>query len=355
MMNRIQRLQKELSVGEAVLISSNANRLYFTGFKSSAGTLFITQNSADFLIDFRYFEKAQKSITACNVLLAEHSSQQLQEFAEQHQIKTVFVETSYVSVTEFKRFEMIFTAQTVSLDDTLDKKIRLMRSIKEPEEIAKINAAQKITDDTFSYILKHIHPGKTEREIMLDMEFFLRKQGSEGVSFDFIVVSGKNSSLPHGVPTNKPVELGDFITMDFGAVVDGYRSDMTRTVAVGKVSEKQRFVYNTVLEAQEKALAAIAPEKVCKSIDAIARDHIYSAGFEGRFGHGLGHSVGIEIHEGPSFNRSDETPLKPGMVITVEPGIYLPDEFGVRIEDMIAVTENGCENLTHSTKELIIL
>ncbi len=190
---------------------------------------------------------------------------------------------------------------------------------------------------------------------MLDMEFYLRKQGSEGVSFNFIILSGKNSSSPHGSPSDKIVETGDFIIMDFGAVINGYCSDMTRTIAVGEVSEKQRLVYETVLKAQNAAIEATAPQKICKDIDHISRDIINKAGFEGCFGHGLGHSIGLEVHESPSFNRVDESPLLPGMVITVEPGIYLEGEFGVRIEDMIVITENGCENLTKSPKELIIV
>ena len=190
---------------------------------------------------------------------------------------------------------------------------------------------------------------------MLDMEFFARSKGSEGVAFDFIVVSGKNSSLPHGVPTDKKIEEGDFITMDFGCVINGYRSDMTRTVAVGNVSDEQRLVYDTVLKAQSASLTAIKSGIPCNEIDKIARDIIAKAGFGKCFGHGLGHSVGLEIHESPACNTRDTTPLETGMIMTVEPGIYLEDKFGVRIEDMVVVTENGCLNLTNSSKELIIL
>ena len=215
--------------------------------------------------------------------------------------------------------------------------------------------AQEITDATFSYIINNIKAGRTEREVMLDMEFFMRKQACDGVAFDFVVVSGKNSSLPHGVPTDKVIENGDFVTMDFGATVGGYRSDMTRTVAVGFVTDEQRKVYDTVLKAQLAALPAIHAGVVCKDIDKIARDIIYSAGYEGAFGHGLGHSVGIEIHENPAFNTRCETILKSGTVMTVEPGIYLENKFGVRIEDMVYVTDDGCINLTKSDKNLIIL
>ena len=214
---------------------------------------------------------------------------------------------------------------------------------------------EKYIEEQSKYILERINPGRTEREIMLDMEFYLRKQGSRGVAFDFIVVSGKNSSLPHGVPTDKEIEAGDFITMDFGAVVNGYCSDMTRTVAIHEVTEEQREVYNTVLEAQNKAFDMIRPGTPCIEIDQAARNHIYQRGYEGCFGHGLGHSIGVEVHESPCFNTRDHTLLQPGMILSVEPGIYLPERFGVRIEDMVHITADGFENLTASPKDLIIL
>ena len=354
-MTKIEQLQKHLNNGEGVLIVSGANRLYFTGFKSSAGVLLITKNSADFLIDFRYFEKAEKTIQHCSVILATKTGEQLGDLAKSNGVNNVYVETSYLSMDELKRYEEIFADQTVSYDSHFDRLISQLRQIKDEEELKKIKLAQSITDDTFSHILKHLQVGKTEREIALEMEFYMRKQGSEGVSFDFIVVSGQNSSLPHGVPTNKKIATGDFITMDFGAVVDGYRSDMTRTVAVGTVTSKQRHVYKTVLEAQKTAFDAITPGAICKNVDRAARSYIDACGYAGRFGHGLGHSVGIEIHEAPCFNTSDQTVLTPGMILTVEPGIYLPGEFGVRIEDMVYITDQGYDNLTASNKDLIIL
>ena len=183
----------------------------------------------------------------------------------------------------------------------------------------------------------------------------MRKQGASGIAFSTILVSGKNSSLPHGVPSTKLLEKGDFVTMDFGAAYGGYCTDMTRTVAIGHVTEEMKHVYNTVLEAQLMALAEIKAGKVCHDIDKIARDHIYANGYEGRFGHSLGHSFGIDVHETPGFAIGNTTILEPGMMLSVEPGIYLPDKFGVRIEDTIYVTENGCENITQSPKELIIL
>lgn len=355
MLRRIAFIQEKLNKNEALIVTSDSNRLYFTGFPSSAGTLLITRESADFLIDFRYFEKAQATVRHCTVTLANRLYQQLQELITRHSIRTVFLETSYATLERYKNLKEMLPECEFSLDETLDNAILELRSIKSTEEVNNIKAAQRITDDTFSYILDRIKPGRTEREIMLEMEFYLRKQGSEGVSFDFIVVSGKNSSLPHGVPTDKAVEPGDFITMDFGAVVNGYRSDMTRTVAVSGVSDLQKHVYETVLGAQNQAFSAIKPGERCIEVDRMARSYINKNGFEGCFGHGLGHSVGIEIHESPCFNTVDETALAPGMVITVEPGIYLPGRFGVRIEDMVLITETGYENLTGSAKELMIL
>lgn len=183
----------------------------------------------------------------------------------------------------------------------------------------------------------------------------MRGLGATGVSFDFIVVSGKNSSLPHGVPTDKKIEKGDFVTMDFGGIVGGYCSDMTRTVAIGNISDEQRLVYDTTLKAQLAALDAIRAGAVCGDIDKIARDIIYDAGYKGCFGHALGHSVGIDVHEAPNLSPNNQAVLQVGNVVTVEPGIYLENKFGVRIEDMVYVTEDGCINLTKSDKSLIVL
>lgn len=356
MEKRIAKIQEELADDELLIVSEDINRLYFTGFCSSAGLLLISASDASFYVDFRYFEKAKSEIKHCSVSLLTSTSKTLNTYIQKHNIKKIILETSYATIeTFFKYGQMIPTGCEISMDSRINDKILNLRSIKTAEEIKSIKEAQRLTDDTFSYILDRIKQGRTELEIMLEMEFYMRKQGSEGVSFDFVVVSGKNSSMPHGIPTHKPIEDGDFITMDFGAVINGYRSDMTRTVAIGGVSELQHKVYNTVLSAQNLAFEQIKPGVVCKEIDRVARDYIYNQGFEGCFGHGLGHSVGLEIHEAPSFNTTDSTILKPGMVLTVEPGIYLEGQFGVRIEDMVVITENGYENITKSPKELIIL
>lgn len=354
-LSRIKKLQQSLSVGEAMLITSGSNRFYFTGFRSSAGFILIAKERADFVIDFRYLERARNHIKSCTVHKAEKIKSLFSKLIDESKIEKIYVETSSITIDSMMRFAGYADHVCFSSEDCFDRLIQKQRGIKSKEEVDCIRRAQKITDDTFQYILHHIKAGRTEREIMLEMEFYLRRQGSEGVSFDFIVLSGKNSSSPHGSPSDKVLENGDFLTMDFGAVVNGYRSDMTRTVAIGSVSDDQKLVYDTVLQAQLAAIEAAKPGVVCKDVDFVARNLIDKAGYKGCFGHGLGHSVGIDVHEAPSFNTFDETILEPGMVVTVEPGIYLEGQFGVRIEDMIVITEDGCENLTFSPKELIVL
>ena len=352
---RVERIQQELAAGQAFLVTSETNRFYFTGFQSSDGAVFIARDGAVFLIDFRYIEKARQVVTSCEVQLNQRTNEELAALCARFGITELFVEAGYTSVSRFGSLQEALPDVAVQNSDRFDRITTDMRSIKTAAELALIREAQRMTDETFTYILNRIESGRSERDIMLDMEFYMRRLGSEGVSFDFIVVSGKNSSLPHGVPTEKKVERGDFVTMDFGAVVGGYRSDMTRTVAVGEASEDMRRVYDTVLGAQLESIRAVRPGAVCSDIDKIARDLIYGAGYEGCFGHGLGHSVGVEVHEAPSFSPRCDTVLLPGMVMTVEPGIYLENRFGVRIEDMVYVTEDDRVDITASDKQLIVV
>lgn len=353
--NRILNLQEILKDNEAFLVTSGSNRFYLTGFNSSAGSVLITKTRAVFFIDFRYFEKAKSTVSSCEVVLYDKGDKGIYEFCKSEKIKCIFVENSFVSLTQHKRLSDLFGGIEISKDNLLDLSINKMRAVKSADELLCIKQAQALTDSTFDYILPRITAGRTEREVMLDMEFFMRGLGAEGVSFDFIVVSGKNSSLPHGVPTDKPIEKGDFVTMDFGGIVGGYCSDMTRTVAIGSVSDEQKLVYDTTLKAQLAALDAIKAGETCGDMDKIARDIIYGAGFKGCFGHALGHSVGIDVHESPSLSPNNNDVLQVGNVVTVEPGIYLENKFGVRIEDMVYVTEDGSINLTKSDKNLIVL
>ena len=340
--------------GVCAIIQNPVNRFYLSGFRSSAGMIVLTENKAVLLVDFRYFEKAKKTVQNMEVLLANNFFANAKEMLETENIKKIIPETDFINLDSFERMKKAFEGIEVSNDNSLSQTISSLRQIKSAEETKCIKKSQGITDNAFAHILNFIKAGVTEREIALELEFFMRKTGSEGVAFDTIAVSGKNSSLPHGVPTEKPLDNGDFLTMDFGAVYNGYCSDMTRTVAVGYVTDEQQKVYDTVLKAQLSALKEIGPNKVCKEIDKIARD-IINAEYEGCFGHGLGHSVGLEIHENPALNTRDETLLKAGVIMTVEPGIYIPDKFGVRIEDMVLITDTSYENLTKSPKELIII
>ncbi len=355
MKQRIEKLQNILETDEAVLIFSNSNRFYLTGFTSSAGVIAVTRQKAVLLIDFRYYEKAKRVVKSVEVELCTNIYKQIYEVLTEQKTKKVFLETEEVDLSLFAKLKDALQGIEILTDNKVQSFLESVRAVKSKQEIELVKSAQELTDNAFSYILERISLGRTEIDIALDLEFFIRKNGAQGVAFDFIVVSGKNSSLPHGVPSDKTLEKGDFITMDFGAKFGGYCSDMTRTVALGEVSEKQKSVYNIVLKSQLSALQGIKAGAVCKDIDALARGFINENGFENCFGHGLGHGVGIDIHETPSFNTRDTTVLKSGMLLTVEPGIYLENEFGVRIEDMVAITDNGYENLTKSSKELIIL
>ncbi len=353
-MNNIKKLQLQIKKNEASLIVSPENRRYLTGFASSDGYLLITKTDAVLFADSRYIEAAQKIAVGCDeIVLLTSPSEQLPEYAAKLGVKSVFTEAEKLSVATFSGIKKALDCECTA--EKTDDMINALRRIKSEDEKKKILAAQSIAEDAFDHILGFIGEGVTEREVALTLDFFMLKNGAECVSFETIAVSGKNSSMPHGVPSDKKIEKGDFITLDYGAVVDGYHSDMTRTVAVGEVSSKQAEVYETVLAAQKKSLEILKAGVSCRDADAAARDVIKNAGYGGFFGHGTGHGVGIEIHEEPRVSPKSKSILQVGDVVTVEPGIYIPSEFGVRIEDMAFITENGCENLTKSPKNLIIL
>lgn len=336
---------------DGLLIISPENRRYLTGFDASDGFLFITKNGSLFLTDSRYIEAAQNEIAVCHV---EETKEKLTEYAARFGCGTLAVEADRLTVSQLKALRKALNGvklTTVCADKIIDE----LRSVKGEKEIEKIRKAQKIAESALEHILSFIKVGVTEKEIALELDYYMLGHGADGISFETIAVSGANSSKPHGVPTNKKIEHGDFVTMDFGAVVDGYHSDMTRTVAVGEVSEEQRMVYNTVLQAQLAALDVLKSGLPCADADAAARTVITEAGYGEFFRHSTGHGVGIEIHEKPNLSPKSKAVLKTGNVVTVEPGIYIPSRFGVRIEDMAFITENGFINLTTAPKELIIL
>lgn len=355
MITALQKAIRENDKLDGVLIFSEENRRYFTNFPSTDGYLLVSAEKAIFITDSRYIEAAQKKAVGCEVRLQTNTYQQLSETFSEMGVKSVALEASRVNLSEYARLSNALTSFHLLADDTLDAVIFSLRKVKTKAEVQKILAAQKIAEEAFSHICEFIKVGKTEKEVALELDFYMLSHGAEALSFETIAVSGQNTSMPHGVPSEKRIENGDFVTMDFGAVVDGYHSDMTRTVAVGAVSEAQKKVYETVLLAQNTAIEGLRAGITGKEGDALARDVIEVAGYGAYFGHGTGHGVGVEIHEEPRLSLTCMQVLAPGNIVTVEPGIYLPGEFGVRIEDMVEITENGCRNLTKSPKELIIL
>lgn len=354
-MKNLQKKLGEMGKNYTALIVSEENRRYFTSFPSSNGYLLVNSERAVFITDGRYIEAAENKIQDCEIMLQGRIFSQIATLLTEFKCGHLLVESSRMTLDLYNSLKGVAKTASIHTDTTLDSIINTLRSVKSGEEIECIKKAQKITDDAFSHICKFIKPGVTEKEIALELDFYMLSHGGEALSFETIAISGKNTSMPHGVPTDKKVEVGDFVTMDFGTVVGGYHSDMTRTVAVGRATDEMKMVYETVLLAQKTCIDNIKAGLTGVDGDKLARDVITEKGFGEYFTHSTGHGVGVEIHEYPNLNISNDVPLIPNQVVTVEPGIYIPGEFGVRIEDMVVITENGCEDLTHSPKDLIIL
>lgn len=349
---RWQRLLENTGT-QAALVLSPSNRFYFSGFESSAGALLITTEMPYLIVDFRYHTAASANTEGFLPVMSERSNLiTAGELAARHGIKSLAYEEDFVTISAFDALRKAFPDAELM---RASKHMAAMRMQKDEREIRSIRAAQELADKTFSHVLGLIRPGMTERELALETEYYMRKIGAQKPAFDTIAVSGPNTAKPHGVATGRAIQNGDFVTLDFGCMVDGYRSDMTRTVAVGYADERMKSVYQTVLDAQLAALAGIRAGMNGAEADALARDLIEKAGYAGCFGHGLGHGVGIDIHEEPRFSPFYNDPVGKNTVMTVEPGIYIKDEFGVRIEDMVVLTDDGYENLTRSPKELIII
>ncbi|MFC5463163.1 M24 family metallopeptidase [Lederbergia graminis] len=354
-MSKLDKLRKQFNQFniDGVLITSTYNRRYMTNFTGTAGVVLISEDRALFITDFRYTEQAAEQATDFEII--KHNGPIISEVAERVKelgIKKLGFEQDHLSYSVWKQYEeQVKTAELVPVSNMIEN----MRLIKDEEEISILKEAADIADATFKHILDYIKPGVTELEVSNELEFFMRKCGATSSSFDIIVASGARAALPHGVATDKQIEVGDFVTMDFGALHKGYVSDITRTVAVGNPSSQLKEIYDVTLEAQLRAMDQIKAGMTGIEADAIARDYITEKGYGENFGHSLGHGIGLEVHEGPGLSFRSETKLVPGMVVTVEPGIYLPGIGGVRIEDDILITENGNETLTHSTKDLIIL
>ncbi|MBQ8610330.1 MAG: aminopeptidase P family protein [Oscillospiraceae bacterium] len=355
-MDRIEKLRKHLPEGfTAALVTSEVNRYYLLDFDSGdAGTLLVLPDAAYFIIDARYIEIAEKEVKNAEVVLQKKVLEQVAELLKKHGAARLLLEST-TTLAEYGRLAAALSGVELVGDETLSGALDTCRRIKDETEWKNICTAQSITDAAFEYILPRLQPGCTESELAAEMEYFMRKNGAGKLAFSTILVAGAKTSLPHGVPGENRLQKGDFVTMDFGANYNGYCSDMTRTVAIGSVTDEMKQVYDTVLRAQLAACAfARAGQKGCE-VDKVARDIINAAGYEGCFGHGLGHSVGIEIHESPRYSAAEQAVVEAGTVMTIEPGIYLPGRFGVRIEDTVLVKEDGIEIPGRTSKELIVL
>ena len=353
-MTRLDRARAKLAKTDydALYVTSEVNQRYMTDFAFTDGTVLITHEKSYVITDFRYIEAAKANVVGDYEIVTNRSGDFLLELCRKNHVKTLAFEEDSMSYARYKSLSAKLSGVTLCGVGGFVEELRLY---KEPAEVEKIVAAQRIAERAFSELVPEIKRGMLETEIAAELEYKMRKLGAEDKSFDTIAVSGSASALPHGVPRRRPIENG-FFTFDFGAVVGGYHSDMTRTIVIGKADDEMKRLYNTVLEAQLAAETVITEGYRNCDADTTARDIIENAGYHGCFGHSLGHGVGLEIHESPrlSQNTGDMT-LAAGQIVTVEPGIYIEGKYGCRIEDMMLITEGGARILTDCPKELIEL
>ena len=335
---------------QGMLISKPENRRYFSGFSGSTGFLLISEHESKLLTDFRYIEQATAQAKQYEILrYTANPYELLIGITSKLGVTTIGFESDFVTYDMYTKL-----AESMPNLHLLPVQIDELRMIKDRDEVAAIRKAVEIADSAFLHILSFIKPGISEQAVALELEYQMGKLGAEKPAFDTIVASGKRGALPHGKATQKIIQTGDLVTMDFGAVYQGYHSDITRTLCMGTATEKQRELYEIVLTAQLAGVQAVRIGKTGKEIDAVARKIIADAGFGDYFGHGLGHGLGLHIHEDPRLSpASSQTVLLENMVVTVEPGIYLPEWGGIRIEDTVLVSADGCQILTASSKHLI--
>ncbi|MBM7542425.1 M24 family metallopeptidase [Amphibacillus cookii] len=337
---------------DALIITNAYNRRYISQFTGTAGVVLITRDKQFFITDFRYIEQANQQ--ALDFEIIEHKKSAIDELhllSEQYQLKRIGFEQNDFSFAMFQQYDQRIEAKLIPTDQIIEN----IRMIKTDEELAIMQEAAYISDAAYDHILKTVQPGMGEIEVANELEFFMRKKGATSSSFDIIVASGYRSALPHGVASEKKIENGELVTLDFGALYQGYCSDMTRTFAVGEISEELHDIYSTVLDAHLKGLEGTKAGLTGKEADALARDYIKEKGYGQYFGHGTGHGLGLEVHESPRLAPTSTTVLKENMVVTVEPGIYIPKVGGCRIEDDIIITADGNRSLNKAPKELIIL
>lgn len=352
MKKRLEKIRSFMALHglDGILISKPENRRYFSGFSGSSGMLLITGTTSNLLTDFRYIEQATAQAEQYEILRYHVSGNELlTDLTLKLGITKVGFESDFITYDMYTKLAKCLpnlTLKPVQIDG--------LRMVKDESEIASIQKAVEIADQAFTHILSFIKVGMSEQAVALELEYYMGKLGAEKPAFDTIMASGTRGALPHGRASQKIIETGDFVTMDFGAVYQGYHSDITRTICMGVATVRQREVYDIVLTAQLAGVQATRPGKLGKDIDGIARKIIEDAGFGEFFGHGLGHSLGLNIHEEPRLSPANtHTCLLENMVVTVEPGIYLPEWGGVRIEDTVLVNADGCQILTASSKHLI--
>ncbi|MDO5123734.1 MAG: aminopeptidase P family protein [Eubacteriales bacterium] len=354
MKERLIKIQSLLNDTEAALVTGDISITYLTGFPHSEGYVLVTKKNCSLLVDFRYIEAAENTVTHMSVVSFTNPFDKINEILVNDGVENLIIETDAVTLSTYEDYKKNIKANVVC-DDKLSKLISELRIVKSSIEVEKLKTAQKIAEEAYLEVLNFIKVGVTEKEIAARLEYLMKLKGAEKVAFDLITVTGKKTSLPHGVPSDNKVQSGDFITFDIGAVYDSYHSDMTRTVAIGSICDKQREIYDIVLKAHYTGLEAVRAGVSGFDVDKASRDVIREAGYGECFGHSTGHGVGLEIHEAPYASMKSKDILKAGMTLTVEPGIYLPGQFGVRIEDTVLVTENGYETFASMPKELIIL
>lgn len=353
-MSKLKNLRKAIMTEEldGLLIMSEKNRRYVSDFTGSSGALLISNNDAVLITDFRYTEQASEQ--AENFDVVEHKVPLPKEVASQAKrlgLRKIGFEKNQVTYGLYEVYENALEGELVPTSGMVEK----LRLIKTDEEITILKDAVKIAEDAFAHIQSYIKPGVKEIDVSNELEFFMRKQGATSSSFDIIVASGYRSALPHGVASDKEIQSGELVTLDFGALYKGYCSDITRTVAVGEISDELKKIYDTVLQAQIKGMEGLKAGITGKEADALTRDYINEQGYGEYFGHSTGHGIGLDVHEGPGLSFRTNEVLKEGMVVTVEPGIYIPNVGGCRIEDDALITKHGNERLSTSSKELITL
>jgi len=337
---------------DCLVVEHLPNLRYLTGFSGSVGLLVVTRDQGWFICDSRYTLQARLEVVGLAVLEHGQRYEALSQLRTEQGWQRIGFEAAHCLVSTQQELEKQLSGATlVALPAELDE----IRARKDQRELEALADVASLASQALQSVLPLIRPGLVEADLALELEIAMRRRGAEGRGFDFIVASGERGAMPHGRASNKQIQSGELVTIDFGAVLNGYHSDETVTIGVGRLDQRQQQIYDIVLEAHDRAVAAVRPGISCKELDAVARDYINEQGFGDFFGHGLGHGVGLEIHEKPTLSPRSEAVLDEGMVVTVEPGIYIPGWGGVRIEDTVAVTGTGCRLLTGVSKKLMVV